>query len=93
MGGKEDYEKKEYLYRISIGIAVEAGAIEECENHPDTYLDLDDDEAKNRAYTIGTNMIKRGEIKVERKMLMKAIRSVIEDAGLECYSCKKLEQV
>ena len=92
MGGKEDYEEKEHLYDIATGIAVKARAIEECEHHPDTYIDLDDDEAKSRAYAIGSNMIKRGDINVERKQLMDAIKRVIDDAGPECYSCKKWEE-
>ena len=37
-------------------------------------------------------MIKGGEINVEREKLMDAIKSALDDAGLECYSCKKLEQ-
>ena len=92
MGGKEDYEEREDLYNIAIEIAVKARAIEECEYHPGTYIDLDDEEAKSKAYAIGTNMIKSGEINVKREKLMDAIKSVLDDAGLECYSCKKLEQ-
>lgn len=92
MGGKEDYEEREHLYSIATEIAVKARAIEECEHHPGTYIDLDDDEAKSRAYAIGTNMIKLGEINIERGKLMDAIKSAIDDAGFECYSCKKWEQ-
>ena len=91
MGGKEDYEELEQLHIIATGIAVKSGAIEECEYHPDTYIDLDNDEAKSKAYAIGTNMIKKGEISFERKRLMDAIKSAIDDAGPECYSCKKWE--
>ena len=92
MGGKQDYEEKEYLYDLAKEIAVKARAIEECGYHPDTYIDLDDEEAKSRAYAIGTNMIKNGDINVKRRKLMEAIKNVLNDAGPECYSCRKREE-
>lgn len=89
MGGKEQAEEREHLHIMALDIAVKARAIEECKHHPGTYIDLDDDEAKNRAYAIGTNMIKSGEINAERDKLMDAIRNAFDYAGDECCSCNK----
>lgn len=92
MGGKEQAEEREHLLMIALDVAVKARAIEECKYHPGTYIDLDDDEAKNRAYAIGTNMIKSGEINAKREKLMDAIKSAFGNAVDECYSCNKWER-
>ena len=75
------------LHQTALGIAVEAGAIKECEYHSGTYLSCDDQEANKKAYAIGTNKV--GKLGFERKELMDAIKSAIDDAGDECYSCEK----
>lgn len=86
---KEELARLEGLYAHAQAIAVQAGAIKECENHPGTFLTLDDTDAEKKAYAMATNKIKNGEISCKREELMDAIKSAITDAGDECYSCEK----
>lgn len=86
---KEELDRAEGLFQTAQGIAVEAGAIIECEHHPGTYLSCDNAEANNKAYAFGTNKIKTGKLDLKRQELMDAIKSAIDDAGDECYSCEK----
>ncbi len=87
---KDELMRKEALYSEGQSIAVEAGAIKECEFHPGTYLDCDDADAKNIAYAIGTKRWKESKGKEgDRKELMDAIKAAMDDAGDECYSCEK----
>ena len=88
---KDELARLEGLNQTAQQIAVEAGAIEECEDHPGTFISRDDSEAEKMAYAIGTNKIKTGELVCERKELMDAIKSAIDDAGDECYSCEQRE--
>lgn len=89
---KEELAKLEGLYAHAQEIAVQAGAIEECEHHPGTFNARDDTDAEKQAYAIATNKIKSGEISCTREELMDAIKSAISDAGEECYSCAKWER-
>lgn len=87
---KDELMRKETLYFEGQSIAVEAGAIKECEFHSGTYLNCDDPEANSRAYAIGTIRWKEAKgDKESRKVLMDAIKTAINDAGAECYSCEK----
>ena len=56
---KEELARLEGLYVHAQAIAVQAGAIEECEDHPGTFLNLDDTDAEKNAYAIATNKIKK----------------------------------
>ena len=86
---KEELARQEGLYHIAQEIAVTAGAIEECDKHPGTYLSSDDQDAEKKAYAIGTNKIQAGELDFNREELMDAIKTAINDAGEVCYSCEK----
>jgi hypothetical protein len=86
---KEELARHEELYHTAQNIAKSAGAIEECAYHPGTFTTCDDQDAEKRAYAIGTNKIKEGEIDCKREELMDAIKNAISDAGDECYSCEK----
>lgn len=86
---KEELARLEGLYALAQEIAVQAGAIGECECHPGTFITRDDTDAEKKSYAIATNQIKSGEISGKREELMDAIKSAISDAGDECYSCAK----
>lgn len=86
---KRILENEEALRGDAIAIAVLAGAIEECSNHSGTYLSCDDEDANRQAYAIGTTKIKNKELDYKREELMEAIKSAIDEAGEECYSCEK----
>ncbi len=89
---KEELARLEGLYTYAQAIAVQAGAIEECEYHPGTFLSLDDTDAEGSVYAIATNKIKNGEISCKREELMDAIKDAITDAGDECYACEKMKR-
>ncbi len=89
---KDELAKLEDLYNLAHSIAVEAGAIKECEYHPGTFLTQYDTDAETMAYEIANNKIESGEISCRREELINAIRSAISDAGEECYSCEKMER-
>ena len=86
---KRILEDEEALRGDAIAIAVLAGAIKECDVHSGTYLSCGDDDADRRAYAIGTTKIKNKELDYSREELMDAIKSAIDEAGEECYSCEK----
>lgn len=86
---KRVLEDEEALRAEAIEIAVLAGAIEECSNHSGTYLSCDDEDANGQAYVIGTAKIKDKELDCDPAKLMDAIKSAIDEAGEECYSCEK----
>ena len=66
-----------------------AGAIKPCDLHDDVLIDQDDPEAVSRAYAIGTNMVKAGEVDGTREEFMDAIQSALENAFDECPSCSR----
>ena len=86
---KRILENEEALRCYAIGVAVLAGAIKECSDHSGTYLTCDDEDANRQAYAIGTTKIKNKELDYKREELMDAIKSAIDEAGEECYSCEK----
>ena len=88
----EEIARLDSLYTYAQEIAVQAGAIEECEYHPGTFIIRDDTEAEKKAYAIATNKIKSGAISCTREELMDAIKTAMSDAGPECYSCAKWER-
>ena len=88
---KEELARLYGLYVHAQAIAVQAGAIKECEDHPGTFI-RDDTDAEKKAYAIATNKIKSGEIACKREELTDAIKSAINDAGDACYSCEKWDR-
>ena len=86
---KRILENEDALRDDAIAIAVLAGAIKECSDHSETYLSCDDEDANRQAYAIGTTKIKNKELDYKREELMDAIKSAIDEAGEECYSCEK----
>jgi len=79
----------EDLEAQAMNVLVKAGAVEECEHHDGTFIDRGDPDAVSKAYAIGTNMVKAGEVDGTREEFMAAIKSALENAGDECPSCAK----
>jgi hypothetical protein len=82
-------ERREELAAFAESIAREAGAIKACESHDDISIDQWDDDAKQRAYAIGTNRWKSGDIDASREDLMNAIKSAIDHSAESCPHCEK----
>jgi hypothetical protein len=90
---KEKMLDDEAKLEIARSIAIEAGAISECENHPGTYIDNLDDAARELAYKIGNKLITDKSERVQmfrtRPELSAMIKDAIESSGEECDSCAK----
>lgn len=69
------------------GVLVRAGAAERCEFHDEVLIGQCDSDAERKAYAIGTNMVKAGEVDAAREEFMDAIKSAIVELSDECYMC------
>jgi hypothetical protein len=91
---KREFERRESIRRIAIGIAIEKKAITECEDHPGTYLGNYDSEATQNAYRFGNYLYSKKDPRVSefksREELLDTIKQVIEESGMECYDCVKI---
>lgn len=70
--------------------AVQAKATRPCPIHSEVLTNQYDDEANRRAYAIGTNLWKEGDIPCERTEFMEAIKDAIDNSADECGACTKL---
>lgn len=90
MSGHSGQEESKYY--IGQNIAVQAGAIKQCEYHPEIYLDAADEEARLAAHDIASDLIARGDPEVspfngDRDALIELIDRAINDAGAPCSLC------
>lgn len=83
---KADMMRLKDMSAQATGVAVKAGAVKQCPVH-DTIIEVCDPDADKRAYAIGTNMVKNGEIDGTREEFMDAIKGAIEDASETCNIC------
>jgi hypothetical protein len=87
----EEEEKRAVATRI----ALEAGAIEECMLHPGTYIDRGDPGAVEIAYKIANSHFAKEDTLISifenRREMTDLIKSVIDESGDECYSCKQFQ--
>lgn len=78
---------------VALMIAVEAGVVTECEYHPGTFTD--GDEEIEKAYRLASKRYSAGEFQEMFKSqieLTDTIKDVVADnAGGECYSCNKYQ--
>ncbi|MEE1990807.1 hypothetical protein QPL90_04700 [Pseudomonas syringae pv. syringae] len=92
-GSKRLIEENDAKYSEALHIAVEDGALQECENHNGTYFaDSGDVES---AQEMASEMFKNGEIEYfdDERELLKAIEAVIQqNSGDECYSCDRSDE-
>ncbi|TPL79100.1 hypothetical protein FJ941_20920 [Mesorhizobium sp. B2-3-13] len=86
---KKEMMRLQDLESQAMGPLLKAGAVEECPVHDGIYIDQFDDDAMKKAYAIGTNMVKNGEVDGTREEFMKAIQSAMGNAGDECGICAK----
>jgi hypothetical protein len=89
---KKLIDKQEEQYQASLGIALQAGALEECENHTGSYFngpnDIED------AYNLGDEKFSKGEIAnvfESGEEMKETIKRAVEDfEGLDgCPLCAK----
>jgi len=93
---KRRLEEEEYKESIARAIALESGAIKECEFHPGTYIDQSGPDTQITAYKIANSRFTRGDEEIidsfeSRTELTDMIKGVIDESGDECYSCKKMD--
>lgn len=86
---KAEMMRLDSLWSQAVGVAVKAGAVKECQAHEAIYVSQSDPEAESRAYAIGTNMVKSGQIDGTREEFIEAIQNALADAGDECTICAK----
>ncbi len=84
-------EEQEHQRGIALQIAVEAGTLQECENHDGTfYADSDD---VDEAIALGKKKFAKGELEGSFSSageVEEAIRGAYqENCGDECYSCER----
>ena len=91
MSGMKDYMLEvEAAHSMAVDVLVRAGAAKRCPYHGG-YFSTGDEEAIKRAYAIGTSMIKRGEIRADRSMLMEEIKKAAGDCWYGCPRCEDEE--
>jgi hypothetical protein len=88
-GAKREWERQQDLEAQATEPLLKAGAIRACCIHSDILINLEDPDAERRAYAIGTNMVKAGEVDGTRADFMDAIKSALENAADECPICAK----
>jgi hypothetical protein len=86
---KAEMMRLEELEAVAMGVLLQANAVTECPVHDGIYLSNDDPDAERRAYAIGTNKVKNGEVDAKREEFVEAIKSATENAGYECPICAK----
>ncbi len=86
---KRELERLEGLRSDGKMALVKAGALKECDYHEDILIDQGDSDAVNKAYAIGTNMEKAGEVDGTREEFMAAIKHEIENSYIDCPYCAK----
>jgi hypothetical protein len=87
---KHEMMRQEDLQSIGGVVAVRARALKHCLFHEDILLNQGDSEADRKAYAIGTNMLKAGEVDAGREEFMDAIKAAIDDSYEECPYCARL---
>lgn len=86
-------EHREHQCNVAIGIALQAGALKQCEIHEDCIFGGEKD-AEN-AYRLGNSKFTAGELKGifdERREMTDTIKKMIEEHSLieGCPRCEKL---
>jgi hypothetical protein len=86
---KKEMMRHDDLVAQATGVALQAKAVKTCDLHEDVILEVGDPEADRRAYAIGTNMVKAGEVDGTREEFMAAIKEAIDNSAEECGFCAK----
>lgn len=87
---KREHEEQEYLYNLAQNILAKIKVIKECENHPDTYILIDDSSDSNER---AINQYKQDHSpdEDEIKKFQSAVEKVLNDCSDICPSCQKDE--
>jgi hypothetical protein len=84
--------RRQDLVAEAIPIAIEAGALKACWLHgDDMVMRAGTSEGERRAYAMGTNAWKAGDVSGERDEFMSAIKEASEFAPDVCWRCEKLK--
>lgn len=86
---KNEMMRLEGLQSLGAGVLTRTGALKACDMHEEILINQEDPDAVSRAYAIGTNMVKAGEVDGSREELMDAIKSALADSYDECTRCAK----
>jgi hypothetical protein len=82
-------EDQQAAYDEGLALCVEAGAIEECENHEGTYFE--GPEEVTEAYKLAARRVASGEIGGTQREVTDAVKAAYEDnSGVDsCMQCDK----
>lgn len=89
-GAKRDMEEQEAMYGLGLNICVEAGAIEECEFHPGSFYEGQEDVVE--AYKLAARNTKAGAYgDLSQTDVTDAVKQAYEDnCGIDyCSSCDR----
>ncbi len=91
----EDLEAQEIKRSVAESIAVKAGALVQCKEHSDVFVDKGDPQALEQAYRVAESLFAGHEESVSRfqskEELIETIKSVVEETPSECYCCLKFK--
>lgn len=79
------------LYDVAKSICEDAEAIKLCHECESEMIRCGDADAESRAFAIGTNQVKDGQIEAPKEALMDAIKSVLNDTAEHCVECDRRE--
>ncbi|MYM69243.1 hypothetical protein GTP45_20715 [Pseudoduganella sp. FT55W] len=90
-GAKRMMEEEESKRQVALGIAIEAGVLEQCPSHDDcVYLGGEEIES---AYKLANYKVSHGELADvfdDRREMTDIIKAVVDDNSAdECYACTK----
>jgi len=86
---KKEMTRIEELEAIALSILERTGAVTECPDHEGVYLDNNDEDGREQAFAIGTNMAGRREIDASQQEIRDAIKRAIVESAIECGYCEK----
>lgn len=88
---KRELERQEELCAQAALVAVQAGAMRECEVHERVYIESGDVES---AYRLGNHLFTTGDVLVQefdsRREMTDSIKSVMDAAASTCPLCQKI---
>jgi hypothetical protein len=88
---KQQAMENEDRYWSGVGVLVEVGALEECENHPGTYFDCDPERVVDAYKLANSRLTQNGATTAKRRKVTDAIKEAYENNsgndGCEC--CRK----
>ncbi len=91
----EELEERESKRKVAESIAVKSGALVQCTEHSDVYIDRGDPEALEQAFRIAGSRFAGRDPSVARFQskaeLVEEIKRVVAETPEECYCCSKFK--